>query len=206
MEYIFYDTETTGFTRCDEVIQFSGFVTDENLKLKSAIDFYCYTQVPINKKALEVHGINASALWKLSGGKTFEDQFYDSSISKKNDLVWVSYSTSGFDERLVNQTLKNNGLPGYDFGSKITYFGQETNGIHTMEFYKTLKNRCFDGRDKKLVQAVQDAGFSKDQAESLFRKVLKKEGTAVFHNALFDAFSLYLLAMRYKRELGLSEI
>ena len=32
MKYFLYDVETTGFTRRDEVIQFSGYLLDDNLR------------------------------------------------------------------------------------------------------------------------------------------------------------------------------
>lgn len=208
MRYIFYDTETTGLKRSDEVIEFGAIVADENLNAVAYENFYCYTQVPLQEDVIQIHGIDAGLLWKLSGGKTFEDNFYDLPFLKEEDLVWVSYSTGKFDERMINQTLKNNGLPAYDFGSSISNLSKTVKGVHLFEAYPMLKNRCFNGKNKKLGVAVRDSVSSDDdKIRHLFTKVTGlQDSKAAYHGALFDAFCLYLLILRHARELGLSEL
>ena len=42
---VVYDTETTGLTKSDEVIQFSAIVMNDTLYTESLVNFYCNTQV-----------------------------------------------------------------------------------------------------------------------------------------------------------------
>lgn len=205
MEYFIYDTETTGLTRSDEIIQLAGLLVDDNLNLLKAIDFYCYTQVAISKSATQVHGITSTALRKLSDGKTFEDYFYESELSKKKNLTWISFSTNGFDERMINQTLKNNGLPAYDFGPEIKYFGAEKVGVHRFNAYAFLKNRCFNGKNAKLTQMIACTPYA-NTLDSLFAKVFHDDAAKhlQFHDALYDSFALWVLLSHFKSRLGIN--
>lgn len=38
---VVYDVETTGFTKSDEVIQFSAIVMNDTLYTESLVNFYC---------------------------------------------------------------------------------------------------------------------------------------------------------------------
>ena len=114
MKYFLYDVETTGLTRRDEVIQLSGFLLNKDLRKEQIINFYCYTQVETNPEAQKVHGLDKKLLWELSGGKTFEEQIFQYDfLFNEEDITFVGYNIS-FDNRMVNQTLKNNG---YNAGS-----------------------------------------------------------------------------------------
>lgn len=203
MKYFIYDTETTGLTRSSEVIQFAGFVTDDNLSLLKSIDFYCYTQVPIDKQASEVHGITSNLLRELSGGRTFEDCFYETELSTEKDLIWVSYSTNGFDERMINQTLKQNGLSPYNFGKEARYLGDVTSGIGFLNAEKLLRIRCFNGRKNRLRTLIELAGYA-DMIDSMFMQIFGSESAnhLKYHDALFDAFSLWALLSTYKNRLS----
>ena len=120
MKYFLYDVETTGFTRRDEVIQFSGYLLDDNLRNEHIINFYAYTQIESNPDALKVHHLDKKLLWELSQGKTFEEQIFQYEfLFDEKDITFVGYNIP-FDNRLVNQTLKNNGYEPFNFGSKVT--------------------------------------------------------------------------------------
>lgn len=120
MKYFLYDVETTGFTRRDEVIQFSGYLLDDNLRNEHIINFYAYTQIESNPDALKVHHLDKKLLWELSQGKTFEEQIFQYEfLFDAKDITFVGYNIP-FDNRLVNQTLKNNGYEPFNFGSKVT--------------------------------------------------------------------------------------
>ena len=117
MKYFLYDVETTGFTRRDEVIQFSGYLLDDNLRNEHIINFYAYTQIESNPDALKVHHLDKKLLWELSQGKTFEEQIFQYEfLFDAKDITFVGYNIP-FDNRLVNQTLKNNGYEPFNFGS-----------------------------------------------------------------------------------------
>lgn len=206
MKYLFYDLETTGLTKQDEVIQFGGILTDAKLQPQKAFSFYCYTQVPIAKKAAAVHGITAGKLMKLSDGLTFEDQFYDASFMKEKDLTWISYSTSGFDERVIEQTLKNNGLPEYDFGSALPYFKDAT-GIHHLDAYSVLRNRCYCGRNNKLSQLPKSIPDGEQRIDEMYARLFNgKVSGNQYHDALYDAFVLWWIMNYHKARLGLNEL
>ena len=202
MRYIFYDVETTGFAKQDEVIQFGAVVTDGNLKVVGKVMFYCYTQVPIRDGAYKVHGIKKERLYELSGGRTFEDYFLGNKLFYEPDLVWVSYSTNGFDERLVNNTLTNNGLARYDFGSEEKYLGQFSKGRHWFNACHALANRCNGGKVRKLSQLVEKYGIT--DKEEYHRKLFGLK--ASFHDATYDAFMMWVLVFLNRRMLGFNEL
>lgn len=203
MKYLIYDLETTGLMQSDEAIQFGGVLTDENLRIERAYNFYGYTQVPISQKAQDVHGISKTMLRKLSGGKTFEDCFYDASFQKEKDLTWVSFSTNGFDERMINQTLKHNGLSEYNFGSKLSYFGAEGLGIHHLDAYTCLRSRIFHGRNQRLSQIVATLPYTAEKVQAVFENNFSNIAyNTAFHDALYDSFCLWLVLAHYKSRLG----
>ena len=70
MKYFLYDVETTGFTRRDEVIQFSGYLLDDNLRNEHIINFYAYTQIESNPDALKVHHLDKKLLWGTAYGRS----------------------------------------------------------------------------------------------------------------------------------------
>lgn len=205
MHYVFYDTETTGLTRIDEVIQVGGIITDEQLYIIDRFMFYCYTQVPISKGAKAQHGITASELIHLSDGKTFEDYWYNLPIVRNKNVTWVSYSTNGFDERMINQTLTHNGLPSFDFGKKVNYLDNRRNGIYNFDAMLALKSRCCHGHNKKLSQLVSSLPLSIGEIDKRFIRVAGNL-PCKYHDALYDAFSLWLVVFCCRKRLGLSEL
>lgn len=205
MKYLIYDLETTGLMRSDEAIQFGGILTDENLQIERGYNFYGYTQVPISQKAQDTHGISKAMLRRLSNGKTFEDCFYEASFQNEKDLTWVSFSTNGFDERMINQTLEHNGLPKYDFGSKANFFGAETSGIHRLDAYACLRGRVFHGRNQRLSQIVSTLPYTDEKVQRAFDAYFSDISyNTAFHDALFDAFCLWLVLAHYKSRLGIN--
>lgn len=96
---VVYDTETTGLTKSDEVIQFSAIVMNDTLYTESLVNFYCNTQVPISTGAFSTHGIDKARLFQLSEKKVFEDNWLEFIESLRgNNIIWVSWSQGGFDE------------------------------------------------------------------------------------------------------------
>lgn len=204
MKYLIYDLETTGLLRTDEAIQFGGILTNDKLSIEKAYNFYGYTQVPIAEKAEAAHGISKTLLHRWSNGKTFEDGFYESSFLQEKDLTWISFSTNGFDERMLNQTLTHNGLPAYDFGSKIAYLGAESSGIHNFDAYGALRRRVFNGRNQRLSQIVNTLPYTTERIQQIFeKKFVNISNNVAFHDALYDSYCLWLVLSFYKSRLGL---
>lgn len=198
MKYVIYDVESTGLTRNDEVIEFGCFVANNEFIPVDAHKFFCYTQVPISEGAKKVNGLSAARVHALSGGKTFEDNFLALPFINDKDLVWVSYSNGGFDERLVNQTLKNNGLDKYPFGKRECYFKQQPG--YVFDAYNALVSRVFNGRAMKLGQTMVTTGLTEEKMDLLFEKVVAQP--VGFHDALYDAFVLWYVVNHYKERLS----
>ena len=194
MKYVFYDVETTGLTGRDEVIQFGAIIADENLLPRAWEVFYCDTQVPIHKDAQKLHEIDAKTLHTLSNGQTFEDRFFKLPFVNTEDVVWISYSNGGFDERLITQTLRNNGLPKYNFGKKVNYLPK--GGGFLYNAYEGIRVRVNNGKPYKLGQLVSQLRLTGDGADSMFLKLVGRD--ASFHDALYDAFCLWLVVYNYK--------
>lgn len=216
MKYFLYDVETTGLTRRDEVIQLSGFLLNEDLRKEQIINFYCYTQIETNPEAQKVHGLDKKLLWELSGGKTFEEQIfqYDFLFNEK-DITFVGYNIS-FDNRMVNQTLKNNGYDAMDFGSKVNSL-TKYEGRHNFDLMKPLSSMFNHGVRMKLSDAATRIKFKSTAEinkvyEVIFDNVGMPEGfsdtlakqTSVskFHNSLYDSFIYWCLLLDYKTEIN----
>lgn len=208
MYYVLFDVETTGLTSTDEIIQFSAFIFDNpDFKiLKSVVDFYCFTTIPIKKDAEKVHGITPKNLIKWSNKKFFEEQFLPLVKDLGPDVTWVNYSNTMFDLRMVNQTLQNANLPAMDFGTRVYDFS-ETKGIHHLDLM-TMMARKLNGNSRaiSLVNALKKTkGFNQKTLDMMYDNVNKKvesfcpankELAQKYHCARYDAFAMwYLLKM-----------
>ncbi len=191
MNYLVFDTETTGFRPTAEVIQFSGLLLNEKLKLQRLINFYCYTQETVEKKALEIHKLSSKFLMEQSGGKAFEDYFFALAPEEK-DLTWVAYNTS-YDMRVINNTLTRNGLPSYDFG-KTTALLNKKHGIYNFDLMKVMASLY--GHNIKLSVAAQTLPYSEEKIHSMYKKLMELAGMkseVTFHNSLYDVLITWLL-------------
>ena len=198
MQYAVFDVETTGLGIKDEVIQFSCILTDENFCALNYFNFYCYTQQELDVKASEITGINREDLWRLSEGKTFEDQFFKlKELVNNPNLVWVHYSTNGFDLRLVNQTLTNNGLDTFYFGKNCTRLDKQS-GVWNFNICNALANFKYGGRPRRLSQAASELPYSEEEIIRVLESKCKGCGVNGYHNALYDAFVTWLLLYQNK--------
>lgn len=202
MYYFVYDTETTGLYKKDEVIQFSGIVTDEKFAIKNVVNFYCDTIVPIHPEAQALHHLTWKKLAEFSGGATFEDNFLKLPFLKLPDLTWVGYNNWGADERFINQTLVNNGLPPVSFGKRISGIKKE-HGHFTLDMMRCVSNYCNGGINMKLVNAVKTVEkYSQEQLDTVYLKyftqydAVNPEAT-MLHNSLYDAYLTWVLLSYY---------
>lgn len=205
MKYFIFDTETTGFGSFDEVIQLSGFLTDEELNPQKYVNFYCFTQVPVSDGASKVNGLNTTVLRELSGGLTFEDQWLKLDFINDPDIVWVSYSKGNFDTRMINNTLVHNGLPAHDFGKPMKVLNQYDAGVYTYDAFAAIKRRAFSGVNNKLNTVAKSLPYSKGQLDIVFDKLTDGK-CARYHDALYDAFILMMILRHYKGVLRDTEI
>lgn len=203
MLYVIIDTETTGLYSKDEVIQFAAIICDEKYVIHRIVNFYCDTAHPINEKAQAVHGIDFEKLHKLSEGLTFEDQFLPFLKSLEGeDVVWIEWSTNGFDMRMINQTLAKYKLQKTDFGKGINTLG-EIPGIHHYNLLHGICNVFYGGHSRQLGIACSELlKHSTEQIDELYEKYIKMFDIRTGkHNADYDAFLCYLLLISYGNRL-----
>ena len=215
-KYLILDVESTGTSSNDEVIQFSGFLLDEDLMIESLVNFYAFTVKPISPEAYRVHGISTEQLYKLSTydpgdgspvqrGCTFEQQLllHTSELLTIENLTYVCYSNSYFDFKMINQTLRLQGLPEINFGNKCTSIHElKEPGTHHFDVMSALRQiGFFPGRQCNLTLATslmeEEFGI---KVASLFRTLCQARnlsGNAKSHDALYDAFELTYLFVKY---------
>ncbi|MEY8333073.1 3'-5' exonuclease [Lachnospiraceae bacterium 47-T17] len=203
MRYAVVDVETTGLGRKDEVIQFACILADENFNAMKLYNTYCYTQHPIDPRAFAVHKLDKETLLKLSKGRTLEDNIVlMKDLFNQKDITWVEYSNNGFDLRLINQTLINNGASAVDFGKRTVKLDADV-GIWNYSIMHGICNLLFGGRMVKLSQAVKSLPYTEENIRTMFRRYvsLNKTNSDGFHNADFDAFVTWLLLYAYGKKL-----
>ena len=206
MKYLIFDTETTGLHSQDEVIQFSGLILDNNLKLKRGYNWYCDTPHEINKDAAAVHGITKKMLHDLSGGKVFEDRWFTmlNGIDMTEGITFVGWNVD-FDKRLINQTLNNNGLDEFDFGRKVTTL-RNSPDVYFFDLMKAVANLMV-GRDRlKLEQASKMISMDEATLKKRYSRLASKFTNAAekdIHNALYytnvtyEIFSEFAMKFMY---------
>ena len=199
---VVYDCETTGYTKSDEVIQFSAIVMNDTLYTESLINFYCNTQVPISAGAFSTHGIDKARLFQLSEKKVFEDNWLEFIESLQgNNIVLVSWSQGGFDERLINQTLANNGLKDY---FHFNYYRDLQKCMEQKESVFDLMGAvCHKiGRSRISLQAAATKlPYTKAQINHVYDGIAAQapnvDFTQRYHNSLYDTFVTFLILNHY---------
>ena len=216
MKYFLYDVETTGFTSRDEVIQFSGYLLDNNLRKEQIINFYSYTQVDSHPDALKVHHLDKKLLWELSQGKTFEEQIFQYKfLFEEPDITFVGYNIQ-FDNRLVNQTLKNNGYKPFNFGNRVNALAK-TEGRYYFDLMTPMSSMFNHGIKMKLsdtityikfkslkeINEIYDVIFQNVGMPSGFSEDLAKQTEiSKFHNSLYDSFIYWCLLLDYRTQIN----
>lgn len=199
MEFLVFDTETTGLSGRDEVVQMAGLLLSTDLRLKKVINFYCYTQVPFNRRASEVNKLSAKEVRLRSNGKFFEDYYCSLDIFRKTDLVWIGYNT-GFDTSAINNTLENNGMPRHYFGKDITNLNVGS-GIYQFDVLQML-SAMNGGVRMRLTDVAKELDYTKEQLDSMYSKLLRMinlDTGIKEHNALYDVMITWLLVVRNRR-------
>lgn len=205
MQYVIFDTETTGLGNNDEVIQFSCMYLNENFKLNGIDDFYCMPTAEISAGAMAVHHLTLNKVRKLSGQKFFEEKFYAIKEKFGKDCTFINYSSSMFDFRLVNQTLTRAGMPEFDFGAKTLALNDNAHGFYKYDLMSGIARlNGIRGGKIKLENALKLI-FDYNEQDLKMKyfnlcKMLERKGLAasietdmLFHNARFDTFCMWFL-------------
>jgi DNA polymerase III epsilon subunit-like protein len=203
LKIVFYDTETTGLSDKDEVIQLSGLVTDMDLKIQSVFNTYCFTNVNISEEARRLHGIDRKTLLQLSKGRYLEEVLESIGVFKYPDAIYVAFNDS-FDRGKINGSLMNNGAPPINFGSTISTFDRKLQkGRYNLCALKLFSNCLNNGTRWKLEMFLRKkAGVPFEDLEryySVFRnKVNITSHKGNMHDALFDSFGIWWITSKYK--------
>ena len=204
MNYLIFDTETTGLGKQDEVIQFSGLLVNNDFKLQRGFNWYCDTQHPISQGALDTHGITKKMLHDLSDGKTFEDYWFQmmKTLDFDHGLTFIGWNVS-FDIRLINQTLNNNGLDEYNFGQKTKTLRLD-NDIYNFDLMEPVASMLVNRERLKLEHASKMIKMSREELQKRYAKLaakFKKVATKDFHNSLYDTYITYEIFEEFARKL-----
>lgn len=160
-DYIFGDTETTGFAKTSELVEI-GLVDHEGNVL---MDTTIRPQGPIPTAASDIHGLTAD---KLADSPTW-DQLHQQFLDVVGDKTLVFYNSS-FDVRLIKQTADLYGLGGVDFEVKME--DQSACAMKAYARYNGLRNKNGSYKSVKLLVAAEQEGVSMiDQAGGAHRAV-----------------------------------
>ena len=101
-DWIILDTETTGLSQIDEIIQVAIIAYDGSMLLDTLV----HPKQPISATAIAVHGITNATLEEAPPFREIYDRF-KAVISEKTIVIY----NAAFDLRLIKQTLKTHHLP-----------------------------------------------------------------------------------------------
>lgn len=218
MNIVVFDTETTGFRNGHatyngnsyrtkgEVIQLSCIVSDEDMKPKQFISFYCQPSEPISDQALEVHKISNNSILALSKGKTLEDYLYEhKDLFSSKGNIFIGYNIS-FDISAINNTLKDYGIPQVDFGDTVYSLGEciNENNNYNLDIMQVansyLKEREIYRAPKypKLSEAIDALGASRtvDKLFNLFQSYFHLNSSILYHNSDYDTTATWYLVKK----------
>lgn len=198
MNYVIFDTEGTGVTSKDDIIQSTFLLLNSELNPIKMYSFYSYTYVRCHPEAYKVHGLSPDFLYKASKGKAFEDYFFELDFLRMKDLIWIAYNAP-FDVRMVNGVLKNNRARPYNFGTPIKSLDRDS-GVHYFDLMKAMDSLSNRSYSKKLMEVVADNFSNMDELYATYNKLLashKLNSSSEFHNSDFDVFCTWALLKRF---------
>jgi DNA polymerase III epsilon subunit-like protein len=105
-KYILFDTETTGNSEEDRIIQIGGMVIHSKTDIE-VFDELCSTQVPIKLEAMEVHNITPNMI--EGKGLCTDTRFYNKLLELNDPSNYLIAHNINFDlGMLVKEGFKNN--------------------------------------------------------------------------------------------------
>lgn len=231
MKYIFLDTETTGLSKDelvmqdtasgtrqvlkkgDEVIQIGGLITDANLNPIRLFCHHCDTTVcNMEKKALDVHGITMEFL-RTYVKDIFLEEVIETLIPElyEDNIVTIGYNIDNFDVTMIKQTLRDSEHQPY-FGVPVVNSIIPSNGRYTLDlvpfFIKNYNGKQF--RQKLEVLAKQRekqyqqfcADYSSIPLDTNIPLEKAFPNGISSHNSMYDSVICYLLMKElWKRKL-----
>lgn len=203
MYYKFFDVETTGMSKRDEVIQIAVIKADiETLNVVEVVNEYCFPTVQIHPEAQRRHGLSMENVLELSKGQTFEQIVASNPIFHERDGAWVSFSSNNFDASMCNNTLNSNGFKPIKFGRTINMLVDKNspNGLYNVNLYKIAQDNFLRGTIRPLtITTTLITGYSKERLDlmyKLFQKYRKSDKFA--HDALYDSYLMWLMLSKMR--------
>lgn len=198
----FFDVESTGLSSKDEVIQFGAVIVDSvTFKVQRVINRYFLCSMPVPAEATQVHGITDEMLVQKSNGQFFEDLVMtDPLFYKEPNVLFVSYGN--FDTRCCNQTLENSGYKSIYFGNRTATLKTHFTGRYYADMMQICSSLYARGKyNLTLHKSLQEANLEQGLIENAFKMLLKENNIvfdqrAIFHDALYDAFCLFLITWK----------
>ena len=115
--FAFYDLETTGTNPAfDQVIQFAGILTDDDLRPQDRINIRCRLSPHILPApwAMAVTGVSPEILTDPTLPSLFDfTQTLTKLIKRWGPATWVGYNSISFDEEMLRQALYQNLHPNF---------------------------------------------------------------------------------------------
>lgn len=182
MKLIFFDTETTDL-RPGSICQLSYISVDTSTKPQTTIGKNIFFTVEhVEPSAEQIHGFSVEALYELSNGLYFEDQFEDFIQDFLEADVVIGHNVN-FDIKFLKHELEG---CGEEFNPK--------NIFCTMNYYKNIckfSGGRGDFKNPKLEEVITFLGIDKNQITSTSQKYFG--GTGDYHDARFDTAATYLV-------------
>lgn len=185
-KYIFLDTETSGLDWGeDRICQLSYIVTDEDLNILGAKNFYFYLS-EVDYGASRVHGLTPNVLKELSGDKVFAD-FAKEIQQDLKDSVIICHNVD-FDLNFLEQEFKRIGVEDKIYEDCFCTMQAYTNILK-------LPHPYYHYKFPKLEEVVYYLGIQKKEIKSVINRSFKS--ASGFHDSRFDVACTYLAYKKY---------
>lgn len=185
-KYIFLDTETSGLDPYeDRICQLSYLVTDEDLNILDAKNFYFYVD-EVDDGASRVHGLIPNILKELSGGKVFKD--FANEIQKDLEDSTVVCHNIEFDLNFLEQEFKKIGVEDKIYEDCFCTMQAYTNILK-------LPHPYYHYKYPKLEETIYYLGIERKQIKDVISESFKE--SQGFHDARYDVACTYLAYKKY---------
>jgi DNA polymerase III epsilon subunit-like protein len=181
-KYLIFDTETTGLSTTDVVIQLGYMILDEQFRVIKKKAHYLKTNVNINPKAQEVHGITKNMLEEKGSSPTVVLLSFSKLLEniKKNNGTIVAHNIK-FDIRMLKQTYKQCAKMNSS-KEKIHLLECLSKGEHHLD---TSRKLCTYLNSKKCLSHIVTNGKGYNLG-NLYELITSKKVPQNAHDALVD--------------------
>lgn len=205
---LIFDTECSMLPKFKpkEVLQFGAIETDTSLNSLKTISEYFSATKDIDMESFCIHKIDAKIAEELTN-YDFLEVFVKTTDTFKEDNTLYIIHNANFDIGAVNSELEEAGEDVIDFGPRVRTF-EEAKAIEgpchldTVNYFRdTIKLTDKGGLEAGMAQHFSNTEVFVDA----LNKFAKRDGAKLHrtdsHNALYDAFCVYVL-LAFARKQG----